>query len=279
MIGNPFSPGYAKARRRGIADALHFSAMNVAVYRRKRRAVWALDEQPIRRTGRGACGLAIGRSTMRWEDERLVVNLDERTTPLGSPFRWPLRGRVVLSPEAAPGLDLAIDANGVHRWWPIAPRARVQVELTRPAVRFSGHGYHDANAGAGPLEDSFRRWSWSRARTSKGAILTYDVTPQEGVGESHAFSVRDDQVTPLEGAGPVSLGRSRWNLPRIARVDDGHRAGIVRRLEDGPFYNRSLIETRLGGQPLLAMHETLDAERLRRRWVQFCVGYRMHRHD
>jgi carotenoid 1,2-hydratase len=66
-------------------------------------------------------------------------------------------------------------------------------------------------------------------------------------------------------------------LERQVRADEGQRPRLVRSLEDGPFYARALVETRLAGLPALAMHETLAAERLRRGWVRFLTAFRMRR--
>ncbi|HJK97565.1 MAG TPA: carotenoid 1,2-hydratase [Polyangiaceae bacterium LLY-WYZ-14_1] len=285
MVGNPFSPEYFRARRRGGASALHHAAMNVALYGRRRGllspgtpSAFALDEGPIPHAFRTAGGLRIGRSTMAWEGDRLVVDLDERTTELGVGRPRPVRGRIVITPEAMPGLDLPIDEHGQHRWWPVAPLARIDVALREPAVRFSGHGYHDANAGEVGLERSFDRWSWSRARLPRGAgaALTYDVRCRSGATRTHAFRVAGNgDVDGLGDTWTAPLERSAWGLDRVARVDRGASARLVRSLEDGPFYTRSLVETRLRGAPVLAMHESLAGDRLRQAWVRFCTAYRM----
>jgi carotenoid 1,2-hydratase len=51
----------------------------------------------------------------------------------------------------------------------------------------------------------------------------------------------------------------------------------VRTLEDGPFYARALIETQVEGRPVVAMHETLAAHRLRRGIVRILTEFRMRR--
>ncbi len=274
LLGNPFSPRYARARGRGPGDALSFCAMNVALYRRERTA-FALQEGVVAAGQRGGTGLTIGRSSMRWEGGRLVVDLDERETPLMGAAR-PIRGRVVVHPEALPGVELTIDERGEHRWWPIAPLARIEVELAEPGVRFSGHGYHDANAGDIPLEATFETWSWSRARAPDGALLTYDVDCSSGAARSLAMRVTPQgDVEPLTNTWSTSLGRTGWHLERKARVDEGQSARVVRSLEDGPFYARALVQTRLGGHDAVAMHETLAAHRLRSSVVRFFTGFRM----
>jgi carotenoid 1,2-hydratase len=247
--------------------------MNVALYSRGASG-WALEESRLSELARSADGVTIGGSTMRWDRGRLRIDIDERTTPLARR----LRGKLILHPEAETRLDLAIDEGGEHRWWPVSPLARIEVDFASPGLRFSGHGYHDANAGAMPLEAAFESWSWSRARVESGAILTYDVECVSGAQRSLAFRVsRDGDVDELEGVWSAPLPRTIWGLERRARVDKGKPGRVVRTLEDGPFYARALVETRLNGHSVVAMHETLAAHRLRRRWVRALVGYRMRR--
>lgn len=272
LLGNPFSPSYGRARARGVASALSYCSMNVALYATRGPSAWAFRERGVEESARGENEITIGASTMRWEGDRLVVDLDERTVPSGRP----LRGRVTVHPQAYTGLELPLDPQGEHRWWPVAPLARIEVDLASPRIRFSGHGYHDANAGAVPVESSFVDWSWSRARTDEGALLTYDLSCTSGAERSHAFAVSPaGVVTPLQNLGTARLARTRWGLARRTRVDRGHEARVVRSLEDGPFYARALVETRLGGRPAVAMHETLAAHRLRRAWVRTLTSFRL----
>ena len=272
LLGNPFSPSYGRARARGVASALSFCSMNVALYATKGQSAWAFRERAVNESARTETELTIGASTMRWDGDRLVVDLDERTVPFGTR----LRGQVVIHPEARSGLELPIDERGEHLWWPVAPLSRIEVDLPSPGVRFSGHGYHDANAGQVPVESSFVDWSWSRARTDEGALLTYDLSCTSGAERSLAFRVTPHGlVEPLEGLGIAPLARTGWGLSRTTRVDRGHGGRVVRSLEDGPFYSRALVETRLGGQPVVAMHEKLAAHRLRRSWVRALTAFRL----
>ncbi len=273
LLGNPFSPAYARARARRPAGALGYCSLNVALYARGASA-WTLDERRVAEADRTASSLTLGASTMRWDGDRLVVDVDERRTPIGGR----IRGQIALYPEAHTGLELAIDERTEHRWWPVAPLARIEVDLPSPGVRFSGHGYHDANAGDVPLESTFETWSWSRARTTDGALLTYDLTGRSGARRALAFRVSPRaEVEDLERVWSAPLPRTLWGLERHARVDEGSGARVVRSLEDGPFYGRSLVETRLGKRPVVAMHEVLAAHRLRRAWVQALTGFRMRR--
>ena len=240
----------------------------------KKAAAWSLAECNITNADRTATSLAIGKSSVSWVGDRLVVDIDEHTTPLGRP----VRGKIVVHPEAHTGLELNLDDQQQHRWWPIAPMARMEVDFAQPGVRFSGHGYYDANAGDVPLESTFESWSWSRAQLHDGALLTYDVTPTSGSRSSLAFKLSSrGEIEKLDHLVQTPLARTRWGLDREARIEKNSPLRILRSLEDGPFYARALVETHVDGVPVVAMHETLAAHRLRRGIVQYFTEFRMRR--
>lgn len=278
MVGHPFSPDYARARERGPADPLRFCSMNVALYGPNRRTSgFSLQEGAIDPEHRRTAEVQIDRSTVGWQGDRLVVELDVLTTAVWPRAGRPIRGRITLRPEAQPGVMVELDQARQHRWWPVAPLARVEVELVEPAVRFSGHGYHDVNAGDVPLSETFDTWTWSRARVSETrACLVYDVRDNDGHADALAFSVdASGGIAPLPALSTVALPRSRWALPQHTRADPGTVARVVRRLEDGPFYARSVVETTIDGRRCPAVHETLTGRRLDLGWVRFCTRYRM----
>lgn len=272
LLGNPFSPAYARARRAGPTPALGFGSMHVALYGRA-RAGWALVEQPVREADRAATSLRIGRSLMGWSSDALHVDVDERTTMGGA-----LRGRIRVQPEALPSVCFALDEADRHLWWPVAPLARIEVDLPSPGVRFRGHGYHDANAGTVPLEEDFLGWTWARARGRAGAWLHYARQDLSGHARSTTLCVTASGGLEALGAAPATqLPRTLWGVERSVPSEAPSGARLVRTLEDGPFYARSLVETHVGGERLLAMHESLRADRLRRGWVQFLARFRMRR--
>ena len=273
LVGNPFSPRYARARRRGAGGPLDFAAMNVAVYG-PRGSAWSLRERRIDTADRSRDGIALGPSTMQWRGDALVIDIDERTTP----FRSPLRGRVVVHPETLCSKSFALDARGIHRWSPVAPLAAVEVDLSSPGLRFRGHGYHDFNLGEEPLDAGFARWSWSRGRRGERAHIAYDVERADGTSRSIALRVvgagaLSEEVPVRE----VRLRRTIWGLDRNVRSASPSDTTLVRTLEDGPFYARSLVDTVVDGARTRVVHEVLDAERLRRRWVRFFTSFRMGR--
>ena len=52
---------------------------------------------------------------------------------------------------------------------------------------------------------------------------------------------------------------------------------LLRTLEDTPFYARSMLSANAGSEEFLVMHESLDLERFRSRWVRTLLPFRMPR--
>jgi carotenoid 1,2-hydratase len=278
LLGNPFSPSYARARANGRPRALDHCALHVALHG-PRRSLWALTERTVPDTARRPRALAIGSSRVSVDRDALIIDVDERATPIPDA----VRGRIVVRPRSTSSTAVSLDAAGEHTWWPVAPLADVEVALTAPRVRFRGHGYHDANAGEGPIDAAFAGWTWSRARVGERVIVAYDVVRRDGSESAHGMVFDPRQAAPLDGLGDLgprsraTLPATVWRLPRAVAADEGHAASIARSLTDSPFYARSLVRTRLLGRETTAMHEVLSADRLRSAWVRFLLGFRMAR--
>jgi len=284
MVGNVFSPWYAKARAAASVsgtkpDPREHCTMNVALYG-PRSATWALTERGAAEVSRGPAHLTIGASNLRWERGELLIDLREQTSPFPSLVPGRIVGRVRVIPTVLHGAPQALDAAGRHLWWAVAPLCRVEVELTEPALRWSGVGYHDANAGDAALEDDFHGWDWSRADVDGRPVVLYDTTARDG----HATRVRlarrylpDGSAEVVEVPAERSLGRTRWGIARTSRADRGASAHVVRTLEDAPFYARSVVSTSLLGSRVQAMHESVDLDRFASSWVRFLIPFRMRR--
>jgi carotenoid 1,2-hydratase len=286
FVGSVFSPRYARARRamdRGglPADPERHCAINVALYRKQGPKLWALTEQPEFVRTREA--LTIGRSSMRWRGDHLEVELDERETRFFGRRGGPLRGRIRLYPAAVFGPRIELDRAGSgarHRWYPVAPHARAEVEFDTPALRFSGSGYHDVNTGDEGLERGFAAWTWSRARldAERTAIL-YDVQPRQGSADPRGW-----MFVPKRGAieelAPATLGPAcplpltRWRVARAIRSEQGHTPTLLATLEDTPFYSRNLVAVRIAGCETTAVHESLSLDRFASRAVQFLLRFK-----
>lgn len=273
FVGSVFSPNYARALRHGSGDPEDFCAINIALSAPGRHA-WAMTEWPRARVQRRADRFTIGTSEVRRKADRFEIELDELTSPFPWRRRAPLCGRVVIE-LLAPGDDPhALDAAGRHRWYPSGPLARARVELSHPELRFEAAAYHDANSGPEPLIAAFRRWRWYRATTGDATTVFYEGERRDGSSFEIARAYERSGPRPLALRPLWPLRPSRWALRRAMRA--AGEARIVRDLEDTPFYARSLVRCGPGGG-VLAIHEHLELERLRARWVQTLLPYRMRR--
>ncbi len=233
-----------------------------------------MTERGRRRLDRGADHLAIGPSALRWDGDTLVVTLDEIAAPI--PAR--VRGTVRLTPDVIAPKSFALDPGGRHRWRPIAPRARVEVAMTDPAVTWSGTGYLDSNAGSEPLEDGFADWDWSRAHLRSDTVVLYDGVRRDGTAFALALRIAADGTVEHVAAPPrVRLPTSGWRMARSTRADAGHLAVVTRTWEDSPFYVRSALRTRLLGEDCAAVHESLSLDRFRLGIVRAMLPFRMPR--
>ncbi|MEJ2576640.1 MAG: carotenoid 1,2-hydratase [Gammaproteobacteria bacterium] len=275
FVGSVFSPYYAWARRRGAANPEDHCAVNVALYGPDRKR-WSLTERDAGALARSPAELAIGPSTMRWRGHWLEIDVAEVTVPVPGY----LRGRIRLHPAALHDTPYALDAAGRHYWRPAAPCARVEVDMRRPRLHWRGDGYFDMNWGSEPLEQGFRRWDWSRAALANGrSAVLYD---REGpAGETSALGLcfsPGGGVEPFVPPPRVALPATRiWRISRASQVEPDGAVGVLKTLEDTPFYARSLIRTRLLGETVRAVHESVSLERFRRTWVQALLPFRMPR--
>ncbi len=277
FIGSVFSPYY---RASGRAVPTDHSCLNIALYGR-RGARWVMTERGDGATHRTGDTLAIGPSAMRWDSsggsDRLVIEIEERDIRLGIPWRRRVAGRIVLHPEVMNAQAFRLDPAGRHHWQAIAPRARVEVEMDAPALRWSGSGYFDSNHGSEPIEDGFTRWHWSRAHLARGAAVTYEGVRRDGSPFASALRFGADGVPheePLPLVAP--LPATSWLLARQTRGDRG-LARVVKTWENAPFYARTAIETRLFGEHVHAVQESISLDRLIHPVVQFMLPYKMPR--
>ncbi len=220
---------------------------------------------------RDATQLAIGPSAWRWDGGTLVIDIEERGTPL--PRR--VRGQVRVHVDAVTHHQETIDSDGAHRWRPIAPACRVEVALSEPSLAWRGTGYLDSNDGDAPLERDFRRWHWSRALLADGrAAILYETECREGSGRNIALCIGGDRtVERFTPPARVALPASRWRIGRATRAEAG--ATVTRSLVDAPFYARSVLRTTLFGQSVEAVHESVDLDRFRALSTQAMLAFRV----
>jgi carotenoid 1,2-hydratase len=274
FIGSVFSPYYAWARRHGEGDPINHCALNVALYGAAGKR-WSLTERGRAALAREARSLTIGPSSLAWNGSSLEIHIDEVTAPI--PSR--IRGTVRLHPEALTERSIALDGIGHHRWHPMAPCARVEVNLDKPALGWSGQAYFDSNTGDLPLEQGFSRWDWSRTNDPQGTCVLYDVTRRNG--ETMSMALRFDPgggIEEFEPPAAMQLPSTRWwRIARRTQSDAGQPVRVLHTLEDTPFYARSVLASQLRGEPVTAMHESLSLDRFRAGWVQMLLPFRMPR--
>ena len=273
-MGSVFSPYYALSRARGRGDPENFCALNVALYGDAGRR-WTMTERGRGQVRRSAHEFVIGPSRVRWDGQAMVFDIDE----IGAPLPRRVLGQVRVVPQGLCRFSTGLDAAARHRWGPIAPCARVEVDLQQPRTRWQGHAYLDSNEGDEPVERAFREWDWSRTVMADGSTaVIYDVKPLLG-----ADRVIAQRFTPHGGSAAFeppprqSLPRSKWWLPRTMRTEPGIPARVLQTLEDTPFYVRSLLGSGLLGEQVTSVHETLHVPRLVSLPVRLMLPWRMPR--
>ncbi|MGX5776144.1 carotenoid 1,2-hydratase [Methylorubrum zatmanii] len=270
FIGSVFSPYYAWDARR---DPFAHCAINVVLYG-ERANRFAMTERDARSLSRDASHFSLGPSSLAWDGSVLTIRLDERASPIPQA----VRGTVRVRPRAFTAQPFTLDADALHRWWPMAPDCEVEAEFSAPALSWRGSGYHDTNDGDGALEDAFSDWTWCRAPLKRGSAILYDVRRRDGSGQNltlrfDANGSRREMRPPLAAALPPTR---LWRMPRATRSDDA-RAGVVRTFEDTPFYARSLLSASFDGEAVRPVHESLSLDRFRNPLVRLMLPFRMPR--
>ncbi|MDO6416205.1 hydratase [Sphingomonas sp. BIUV-7] len=233
-----------------------------------------MTERPAHRVARGRDHFSVGPSAVRWDGDRLVIDIAEISAPL--PYK--VRGTVRVRPEMIGTTAFRLDPAGRHRWHPVAPRAHVEVEMTHPGISWSGAGYFDSNFGDEPLEEGFDEWHWSRAHLENDVAILYDGRRRDGAPFDLALRFDGqgrwhDVIQPARAALP----RTGWLIKRTTRADAGSTPRVIKTWIDAPFYARSALATRLFGEDVRAVHESLSLGRFRSLIVQSMLPYRMPR--
>jgi carotenoid 1,2-hydratase len=245
----------------------------VALYGGRRR--WAMTERGRARVSRDAHNFVVGPSALLWTGAHLEIRIDEINLP------WPVRVRGVVRvyPEGLSRYVTALDDQGLHRWGPIAPCARVEAHFDRPDLDWKGAAYFDSNEGDEPIDRPFTDWDWARARLADGSTgVIYDVRQKRGADRLLALRFdRHGEARAFEPPPRQPLPASLWRVARSMRSDAGVAPRVVDTLEDAPFYVRSVVQSGMLGERVTAFHETLNAPRLASRWVKMLLPFRMPR--
>lgn len=233
-----------------------------------------MTERAARHVQRTRERFVVGPSHWQWRDGLLEIGIREWSVPIPRAVRGTLRVR----PHALTRFHAELDAAGRHRWGPIAPSARIEVDMQMPGLQWSGDAYVDSNEGDEPIGHAFARWDWLRTISADGSTaVVYDVQPRDR--DAHVVARRfghDGSDTDFTPATEQVLPRAPiWRIDRRVRAHG--EARVLRTLEDTPFYARSLLRLDLGDAPVTAVHETLDAGRLEQPIVQAMLPWRMPR--
>jgi carotenoid 1,2-hydratase len=249
-----FSPWYRWSGRRCPQDHV---CINVATYGPGGRFTMTdRGQSALRQT---ASRLQVGPSMMRWEEGRLIIDIDEVSAP---PIISRMRGQITVEPTAISSVQLALTPDGAHIWRPFAPVARIRVEIDRPGWTWNGHGYFDANFGTRALEEDFSYWTWGRFPTPTGAACFYDAVRRDGTALSAGFRFDiDGNAEEIPLPPKARMRRSLWAVQRETRADAGYRPKQVLAMLDAPFYSRSAVRTQLDGVETVGVHEALDLRR------------------
>ncbi len=272
-MGSVFSPYYAWALRGGTAvNPDNHCALNVALYSRPARR-WAMTERGARHCGRDATRFEVGPSQLHWDGQALHIDIDEVALPL--PRR--IRGRVTVHPGQLFDFSTPLHPDGRHRWGPLAPSARVEVNLSQPSQRWSGSAYLDSNEGDEPISRAFREWDWSRSILPDGSTaVLYHLEPgQEDERLLALRFTRDGRVESFDAPPTQALPRTLWGIRR--RMGSDGPVHLAQQLEDTPFYQRAVLRSTLLGSEVESFHETLHVPRLVSPVVQAMLPWRMPR--
>jgi carotenoid 1,2-hydratase len=258
-----------------VADAEDHCCINVALYGRGSRR-WTMTERGRGQVQRERQAFSVGPSSLRWDGDSLRLDLHE----VGVPLPQRVDGSLRVWPSALSSFNAPLDDGGRHRWGPIAPCSRIEVDLQRPKLRWQGHAYFDSNEGDEPIDRPFTTWDWSRSLLADGsAAVIYDVRQKAGADRliTQRFFA-DGRSEPFDAPPRQPLPRTAWRLARTMRSEDSAPARVVQTLEDTPFYVRSVLESGLlGQQRVTSVHETLDVGRLVSLPVRLMLPWRMPR--
>ena len=253
---------------------MNHCCINVALYGRAGKR-WTMTERSRASVRRSAHEFVVGPSRLAWDGASLLIEVDE----VGVPIPQRVRGRIRVWPQGLSRYVTALDDGGRHRWGPIGPCSRVEVDLDQPGARWSGHAYLDSNEGDEPIDRPFAEWDWSRASLRDGSTaVIYDVRQKQGGDRviAQRFSP-SGEATPFEPPARQALPRTRWRIDRTMRTDAGVPATVTHTLEDTPFYVRSVLQSGLLGETVTSMHETLNVPRLASTAVRLMLPFRMPR--
>ena len=272
MIGSVFSPYYAWSGRHSPHNHV---ALNVGLYGKGVKR-WSMTERGVNALVQSRDQLVIGPSSLTWQGDTLEIRIQEWAVPIPRKINGVIRLHLPAITESS----YQLDANGRHFWQPIGPSARAEVRFANPDLSWQGHAYLDSNWGIEPLEAGFQYWNWSRAATKDGAGIYYDAILANGDESRLALQFdKAARATVCEVPPAVELNRGPiWRMPRATPHPPNQAPPkTLQMLEATPFYTRSRIASHFDGEPVIAVHESLDLQRFSSTWVRCLLPFRMPR--
>lgn len=278
FVGSVFSPYYANERSLNPkgADPENFCSFNVAIYNKKEK-IWTMTEFGKNHINRQYDSFCIGDSQIIWNGSSVELSINEVSTPIPKP----VCGKVRITADKYFLYSTWLDDEKKHRWGPLAPNAKIEVDFPKLGINWEGHGYMDSNEGDEPLENPFLGWNWARTPLVDGSSLVfYDI--KQKVGRERVLPLRflpDGEVKRIAPPPREDLPDSSWFLARFMRSEPVRPAHILQSLEDTPFYSRCLLSAGLLGDRRLVLHETLNLKRFSSKLTQMMLPWRMPRID
>jgi carotenoid 1,2-hydratase len=274
FVGSVFSPYYAWDRSRKPTQPDNYCALNVALYSKHAKR-WTMTERGAKHCHRDDTQFTIGPSQLRWDGNALVIDINE----IGVPLPHRVRGQVRVYADTWFNFSTPIDHSGKHRWGPLAPSARVEVNMQHPSQQWTGNAYLDSNEGDEPIDRSCHEWDWSRSPMKDGSTaVIYDLQCKPGSQEDKLLALRfkpDGSLENFDAPPRQALPPSLWRIQRRMRSESAVQ--VQEQLEDTPFYQRALLKSRLLGEEVQSFHETLFVPRLVSPVVQAMLPWRMPR--
>jgi carotenoid 1,2-hydratase len=244
----------------------------VALYSKK-AGRWAMTERGGRHCSRGVDYFSIGPSGLHWDGQALHIDINEITVP----FPRKIKGRVTVYPDQLFNFGVPLDPDQNHFWGPIAPGARIQVQLQAPEQTWQGHAYLDSNEGSEPIDKPFVEWDWSRCRMKNGdTAVIYDIQLKKNASLVLAYRFHQQgHVSEFNVPARQPLAKTKWALSRGMRSEG--EVLIMSQLEDTPFYQRAILQSQLMNETVESFHESLSLNRLGSPLVQAMLPWRMPR--
>jgi carotenoid 1,2-hydratase len=288
FVGGVFSPLYADRLAAGIpaAPADH-PMINLALYDRAKQVAWVFSELPREALTihDPLLDVQIGGSRLTRTERGYELVVDDLDVPRGRR----LEAKIRFEPQE-PGLlppGGRLSHARPHWWGSPAPHCRVTLDCPSLGLKWSGHGYHDVNAGAEPLHVGFREWGWGRARVGAETRIYYDAREADGVRVRHVLTGRDGRLEHRE-LPPTAADARRWT-PWLLRLPSEPEAGElagerlrirpVTRWESSPFYERWVASFAAGQAQALGICEHVDLGRFASPFVRFMLRYRIYRRE